>query len=281
MTTKGAQLVQIKFVEYFTRGVIASQATLDIQKIGRMIYESSTPTLSQMNTNDLMAKGLDEAMNGLKETLKDIRQGISRFTNHEKAWEKAREFISKDADISDVFDRDIVAEIVKKAPELEGEHYVMYTAFLYLTAIKKVELGKIGDAIYYASHSHYYLGRAESYCHVDFKAAFSADRKRKKSASHGGKALSQKYQPVKEEAIRLLRTNRPTEGWQSQAKAAAALHSTLADFIQNGDYGLDADAIHDTFLGWMRSEGSSVATAFKENSKSHIDKSKEQDKEQQ
>ena len=91
---------------------------------------------------------------------------------------------------------------------------------------------------------------------VEFKE--ESNKLKREAASLGGKRKSQKYRPVKDEVIRLLKKNKPEDGWKSKAAAINSLEEEISKFIEldfhkNSNW-TSWDKLYRTISDWSRND---------------------------
>jgi len=106
---------------------------------------------------------------------------------------------------------------------------------------------------------------------VDFNQLIDSEKMvsegRRQSAKKGGKAKAEHYIPVKQEVIRLLHKNVPSNGgWKNRTVAGKAIEQDLMSFVQkmkaqNEGLDLNEDELLTTIVRWAR-ENAEVRAAF-------------------
>lgn len=98
-----------------------------------------------------------------------------------------------------------------------------------------------------------------AYWGLEMEVAKCASVNDKYEASRrGGKNSAKRYNPIKDEVIRLLKKNVPEGGWKSKAAAINSLEQEITKFIDTGPrknaYYPSWDSLHKTISDWSRND---------------------------
>lgn len=94
----------------------------------------------------------------------------------------------------------------------------------------------------------------------EYAPSYNEADRRKEIARSGGIKRRENLKPAKEEAARLLRKNKPSNGWKNPSEAVSGIKEELFKFIKSQNINLGITGLPATVKRWLKKDPSLQAT---------------------